>query len=61
MDSLLESAGRFNDNFPPPEAITRALDGLEKLALARTLCDETGDHHKYFEAVLGLVLHARRE
>ncbi len=49
MDSLLESAGRFNDDVPPPEAIVRALDGLEKLALARTLGDQTGDHHKYFE------------
>ena len=35
---------------PPPDAIVRALDGLEKLALARTLCDQTGDHQKYFEA-----------
>ena len=49
MDSLLESAGRFTEDTPPPEAIIRALDGLEKLALARTLCDKTGDHHKYFE------------
>ena len=35
MDSLLDSAGRFSDDTPPPDAIIRALDGLEKLALAR--------------------------
>ena len=48
MDSLLETAAEFTDGTPPPEAIVRALDGLEQLALARTLCDETGDHAKYF-------------
>ena len=48
MDSLLESAGEFTDGTPPPEAIVRALDSLEKLALARTLYGETGDHRKYF-------------
>ena len=49
MDSLLESAGKFTDDTPPPEAIIRALDGLEQLALARTLGEETDDHQKYFE------------
>ena len=49
MDSLLESAGKFTDNTPGPEAIIRALDGLEKLALAQTICDGTGGHHKYFD------------
>ena len=49
MDSLLESAARFNEDAPPPEAIIRALDGLEKLAMTRTLGEGTGDHHKYFD------------
>ena len=48
MDSLLESAAILADNTPSPDAIVKALDGLEKLAMARTLCGETGDHCKYF-------------
>ena len=49
MDSLLESAGEFTDGTPPPDAIIRVLDSLEKLAQARTLGDdETGNHSKYF-------------
>ena len=59
MDSLLESAEKFTDNTPAPEAIIRALDGLEKLALARTMCDETGDDHKYFEGAADWTYTAR--
>ena len=49
MDSLLDHAGRLVDNAPPPEAIIRALDGLEKLELARTVGDATDEHGKYFQ------------
>lgn len=49
MDSLLNLAGNRVDNAPPPKTIIRALDGLEKLALARTQGDAADEHSKYFQ------------